>query len=87
MDQCWETDAPAGQARYRDVYRVLVGPIPEDCELDHLCGNGPGCYNPRHLEAVTHQENCRRARTLCPEVWPHEPRDEAAMAWRRRWSW
>ena len=35
------------------------GPIPDGLELDHLCHNKL-CVNPEHLEAVTHQENCRR---------------------------
>lgn len=28
-------------------------------DVDHLCKN-PACYNPKHLEQVTHQENIRR---------------------------
>jgi hypothetical protein len=41
------------------AYRHYVGPIPEGLELDHLC-RVRCCCNPRHLEAVTHQENCAR---------------------------
>lgn len=29
-------------------------------EIDHTCSNPP-CVNPAHLEAVTHEENVRRA--------------------------
>lgn len=44
---------------HREVYRLLVGPIPVDLELDHLC-RARHCVNPDHLEPVTHAENVRR---------------------------
>ena len=44
---------------HRVSYEMLVGPVPEGRELDHLCRNPP-CVNPSHLEAVTHRENVRR---------------------------
>ena|SRR6185369_1455114 len=54
---------PDGKAHtfncYRLAYRLLVGPIPEGLELDHLCFNRR-CVNPAHLEPVTRQENVRR---------------------------
>jgi len=34
--------------------------IPTGLVVDHLCENTL-CFNPEHLEAVTHQENLRRA--------------------------
>src|ERR1700679_1899008 len=40
-------------------YETFVGPVPEGMELDHLC-RVRCCINPRHLEAVTHDENIRR---------------------------
>ena len=45
---------------HRWAYEYLRGPVPPDLELDHLC-RVPRCVNPRHLEAVTHAENVRRA--------------------------
>ena len=73
--RCWLWDGPvnaygygwgnAGRDRsrlvHRLVYEELVGPIPEGMELDHLCRTR-NCYNPAHLEPVTHAENMRRNR-------------------------
>ncbi len=47
------------QQVHRVLYMVLVGPIPDGLELDHLC-RVPACVNPAHLEPVTHAENVRR---------------------------
>jgi hypothetical protein len=44
---------------HRRSYELLVGPVPDGLELDHLCRN-PSCVNPAHLEPVTHAENVRR---------------------------
>lgn len=41
------------------AYEFCKGPIPAGMELDHTCKNKL-CVNPEHLEAVTHQENCKR---------------------------
>lgn len=46
---------------HRFAYELLVGPIPEGLELDHLCRN-PACVNPAHLDPVTHRENVRRGK-------------------------
>ena len=62
---------------HRFSYELLVGPIPEGMELDHLC-RSPACVNPARLEPVTHQENCRRGeagRHKCRRIhckWGHE---------------
>lgn len=45
---------------HRIAYTWLVGPIPADMTLDHLCRN-TSCVNPDHLEVVTASENSRRA--------------------------
>ena len=65
---------------HRVVYELLVGPIPGNRELDHLCRN-PKCVRPEHLEVVTHKENMRRspfsapdfhrAKTHCPSGHPY----------------
>lgn len=49
------------QVVHRVTYQLLVGPIPEGLELDHLC-EVKACCNPEHLEPVTHAENLRRCR-------------------------
>jgi hypothetical protein len=69
---CWEwTGAPnpngygyatAGSKRplaHRLVYELLVGPIPDGLQLDHLCRNRL-CVNPDHLEPVTAHVNLHR---------------------------
>lgn len=75
---------------HRFAYELLVGPIPQGLELDHLCRNLP-CVNPDHLEPVTHAENMRRgsqrggrvlaalnrSKTHCPRGHPY---DEASTA-------
>jgi hypothetical protein len=76
-------DAPANGRRTYTHIAMWVhfnGPVPDGHELDHLC-KVTLCCNPRHLEAVTHAENLRRAdtfdlgaywsaKTHCP--WGHE---------------
>ena len=44
---------------HRVVYELIVGPIPEGMELDHLCYVRP-CVNPEHMEPVTQLVNLHR---------------------------
>jgi HNH endonuclease len=48
---------------HRLVYELLVGPIPEGLQLDHLCRNR-WCVNPSHMEPVTQRENLLRGDTV-----------------------
>jgi hypothetical protein len=66
---------------HRFSYVQLIGPIPDDLPLDHLCRNH-ACVNPAHLEPVTHKENLyrgpttiaatNRAKTHCPAGHPYD---------------
>ena len=44
---------------HRFSYDLLVGPIPDGLQIDHLC-RVRACVNPQHLEPVTIGENVRR---------------------------
>ena len=52
---------------HRVAYEHTYGPIPSGLELDHLC-RIPACFNPHHLEAVTHLSNVQRGRNYRREM-------------------
>jgi hypothetical protein len=66
LGTCWRftgTTTPYGRiAKAQDSYthrlgwKLLRGPIPDGMELHHRCGVH-ACWNPDHLEVVTHAEN------------------------------
>lgn len=73
------------------AYIAFNGPIPDDLDLDHLCRNPP-CWNPAHLEPVTHRENAHRSPlnqanwqavreiTHCPQGHEYTPENTAISA-------
>lgn len=44
---------------HRAAYEALRGAVPDGLVLDHLCRN-PSCFNPDHLEPVSHRTNVLR---------------------------
>ncbi len=76
--ECWEwlgaksdgygrlkVDGRACRA-HRFAYELLVGPIPDEMTLDHLCRNR-ACVNPAHLEIVTNKDNVLRGEGVTAE--------------------
>ena len=65
-----------GSSRYahRQMYALLVGPIPPLWTLDHLC-RVTSCVNPSHLQPVTRARNSWRARH--PEYVPIKWKESA----------
>ena len=54
--QVWSRVHKGPKRPHRIAYELLVGPIPEGLQLDHLC-RVRGCVNPDHLRIVTCREN------------------------------
>lgn len=82
-DTCWLWTAalsPSGYGAFqtgervvrahRFAYELVVGPIPDGLQIDHLC-RVRRCVNPEHLEPVTQAENLRRgtAATAVAAYW------------------
>ena len=44
------------QRAHRVAYELHIGPIPDGLMLDHIC-YARDCFNPAHLEPVTHAQN------------------------------
>jgi len=71
MSGCWlwtgSADNGYGQIHWkrktgkahRIAYEILIGPVPDGLEIDHLC-RVRSCCNPAHMEPVTHRENITR---------------------------
>ena len=62
----WDgTYLPSGHTRevqaHRYAYELIVGPIPDGLQLDHICHNRQ-CVNPNHLEPVTQFVNAQRCK-------------------------
>jgi hypothetical protein len=51
-----EGEQTKGRPAHRLAYELLVGPIPEDHELHHLCGFR-SCVKPEHLVPLTASEH------------------------------
>lgn len=90
-DSCWlwtgaKTDKGYGHLYVKKIhtyahvfaYELLVGPIPQGLELDHVKKNGctstlcvkvlPDENGPAHLEAVTHRENMLRTQRIADQI-------------------
>lgn len=73
------------------AYTAMRGPVPEGLELDHVECDSKACWNPWHVEPVTHEENMARhrekrygSRKLGP-IWERQPgySTERVREWRR----
>lgn len=76
---------------HRFAYELIVGKIPPDMTIDHLCRNR-SCVNPAHMEVVTRGENVLRGtgitaknllKTHCPKGHPYSLENTYVMGKRR----
>lgn len=67
------------QSTHLVAWKMWVGPVPEGCELHHLCGN-TRCCNPEHLLPVSRKQhvhlgqtfaNANAGKTHCPQGHPY----------------
>lgn len=68
----------------RWIYEQEVGPIPEGYDVDHVKERGcvgKECVEWRHLEAVPHKENMRRARLAVCKTGKHDLTDPNNVRW------
>src|SRR6266508_5283642 len=89
LGACWRftgTTTPYGRiAKAQDSYthrlgwKLLRGPIPKGMELHHRCGVY-ACWNPDHLQVVTHAENLayRRKARLRATARPRQARSSSS---------
>lgn len=94
MGDCWRWTGAKDQDGYgsiwwekrkqrvhRVVWQMLVGPIPNTLQIDHLC-RVRSCANPDHLDVVSRRTNHRRSPfyggSHCPKGHPY---DEANTYW------
>lgn len=98
VDECWlwlgnktrgygafRVDPRHSRMAHRIAYELLVGPIEDGLQLDHLCRNA-SCVNPAHLEPVTSRENIvreRAARGHCPKGHPYDAANTSVWGGRR----
>lgn len=65
---------------HRLLYEIMIGPIPEGKDLDHLCRNR-FCVRPDHQQPASRRENLLRGETIyareasathCPQGHPYD---------------
>lgn len=79
---------------HRVVYQLIVGPIPDDLQIDHLC-RVRSCVNPSHMELVTQEVNIQRGltgdhqrrKTHCPKGHPYDEANTYIYPSGRRAGW
>lgn len=62
---------------HRVLYEVMVGPVPADHVVHHVCRNR-ACFNPAHLKVQRREEhtdaamNWQASKTECPQGHPYD---------------